>query len=248
MNPQQLGSQTAKNGFKNEYDVCSKFVNWATDTEARLWLTIMGYNLNDIESVDAVVLHGHKTDVQIKVQIKLKNALDSQNIQVKLVSNKRGFNQVDKRWLQAYHQMWNMPPDVYQILQHYTGELPPSKPGTRDPRRMFMDEFSTQQQQAVLNWFRQNKALIMGDVIRGRGQLCAEWVLVAQRVKNNAKWILVNINDALNHYSQGDAQISPRGTLYLGRLTIQRKGGDGGRDTAKMLQFKLDPTELFGEE
>lgn len=25
----------------------------------------------------------------------------------------------------------------------------------------------------------------------------------------------------------------------------RRKGGDGGRDTANMLQFKLDPTQLF---
>ena len=29
---------------------------------------------------------------------------------------------------------------------------------------------------------------------------------------------------------------------------MQRKGGDGGRITANMLQFKLDPTELFDEE
>jgi hypothetical protein len=26
---------------------------------------------------------------------------------------------------------------------------------------------------------------------------------------------------------------------------MQRKGGDNGRDTAKMLQFKINPVELF---
>ena len=26
---------------------------------------------------------------------------------------------------------------------------------------------------------------------------------------------------------------------------MQRKGGDGGRETANMLQFKIDPTRLF---
>jgi hypothetical protein len=26
---------------------------------------------------------------------------------------------------------------------------------------------------------------------------------------------------------------------------MQRKGGDGGRETAKMLQFKINPAELF---
>lgn len=33
--------------------------------------------------------------------------------------------------------------------------------------------------------------------------------------------------------------------LKLGRVTVQRKGGDGGRKTANMLQFKVNPTELF---
>lgn len=29
---------------------------------------------------------------------------------------------------------------------------------------------------------------------------------------------------------------------------MQRKGGDGGRNTANMLQFKLNPAELFDSE
>jgi hypothetical protein len=29
---------------------------------------------------------------------------------------------------------------------------------------------------------------------------------------------------------------------------MQRKGGDGGRETAKMLQFKINPAELFDME
>ena len=29
------------------------------------------------------------------------------------------------------------------------------------------------------------------------------------------------------------------------KITMQRKGGDGGRITANMLQFKINPAELF---
>ncbi|WJS89371.1 hypothetical protein NEE10_06885 [Glaesserella parasuis] len=64
-------------------------------------------------------------------------------------------------------------------------------------------------------------------------------------MQNNARWVLKNINDVLQHYGQGDISISPRGSIKFGRITIQRKGGDNGRDTANMLQFKIDPTELF---
>ena len=53
------------------------------------------------------------------------------------------------------------------------------------------------------------------------------------------------INIAINHYSDGNVEITARGNLKIGRITMQRKGGDAGRDTAKMLQFKVEPTELF---
>jgi hypothetical protein len=39
--------------------------------------------------------------------------------------------------------------------------------------------------------------------------------------------------------------ITKGGNLKIGRITMQRKGGDGGRDTAKMLQFKINPMTLF---
>ena len=58
------------------------------------------------------------------------------------------------------------------------------------------------------------------------------------------KWVLKNINEVINFYD-GDVEISPRGSLKIGKITMQRKGGDGGRETAKMLQFKLNPCELF---
>lgn len=245
MNLVQKGSQTAKNGFRNEQEICDKFNHWQTDNETKQWLTIMQYDLNEIEEVTAVILHGYKADINVQVQIKLKSAVDTENIQVKLVSNKKGFNQVDKRWLAHYREMWNIPEYIYKLLQHYTGELKPYKLEVRDSRRMFIDELTTQEQHLLLEWFSNNKTLILSDIIKGRGQFSAEWILVAQRLNNNARWILVNINQALQHYSEGEVRVSPRGSIYIGRVTAQRKGGDNGRDTANMLQFKLDPTQLF---
>ncbi len=39
------GSETAKNGFRNEKEVADKFNHWETDKEARQWLVIMNYDL-----------------------------------------------------------------------------------------------------------------------------------------------------------------------------------------------------------
>jgi len=60
---QTIGSNTAKNGFKNEDDIVSKFNNWKKDADAQAWLTIMNYTLNAIEFVEAIKLSGYKTDV-----------------------------------------------------------------------------------------------------------------------------------------------------------------------------------------
>ncbi len=239
------GSETAKNGFKNEKEIADKLNHWETDTEAKQWLTIMSYDLNEIEYVKALVLSGYKADVNVQVQIKLKDIVDTENIQVKLVSNKKGFNQVDKRWLAHYKEMWEMPDHVYELLQYFTGERIPYKANTKDRRRMFLNEMEQEMQNTILQWFAENKTLILSDIIKGRGQFSAEWVLVAQKVESDSRWVLKNINEVLQHYANGEVIVSPRGSITLGKVLIQRKGGDGGRDTAKMLQFKLDPTSLF---
>ncbi len=239
------GSKTAKNGFKNEKEVADKFNHWETDTEAKQWLVIMQYALDEIEYVKAVVLSGYKADINVQVQIKLKSAVDTENIQVKLVSNPKGFNQVDKRWLSHYKELWNIPDNVYEILEYFTGEKPPYKTYTKDKRRMFLNEMETEKQNTIINWFKQNKTLILNDIIKGRGQFSVEWYLVAQKVSTNSRWVLKNINEVLQHYAVGEVRVSSRGSIKLGSVLIQRKGGDGGRNTAKMLQFKLNPASLF---
>lgn len=249
MNEQQLkGSQTAKNGFNNENDIVNKFNDWEIDEDAQKWLLIMQYNLAEIESVTAVKLSGHKTDVQVQVTIKLKNVIDAQNLQVKLVSNQTGFNQIDKRRVDKYVAMWSIPPVIISLFKRYTGEIPPSIPNPKDPRRMFVNEFSPLEQLSFLNWLKTNKTLIISDILKGRGQFSAEWMLVAQKVQNNSRWTLKPMNVCLNHFGNGEVVITKQGNFKIARIGMQRKGGDNGRDSAKMLQFKINPAELFDLE
>ncbi len=152
------GSQTAKDGFKNEDDIVKKFNNWKKDKDAQAWLILMKYKLSEIEHVEAVKLSGFKTDVQVQVIIKLKKAIDVENLQVKLVSNPKGYNHIDKRW------------------------------------------------------------------------------------------VLKPMNFCLNFFGNEEIEITDRENFKIGRITMQRKGGDGGRVTAKMLQFKINPAELFDIE
>jgi len=247
----ELGSQTAKNGFKNEDDIVSKFNNWKTDKEAKQWLAIMKYKLSEIEYVEAIKLSsrlGFKTDVQVQVTIKLKKAIDVENLQVKLVSNPKGFNQIDKHWLDKYAEEWKISPKILSILKRYTGEEKPSIKHPKDKRRMFASEFSETEQNLILSWLGKNKTLIVSDIMKGRGKFAAEWILVAQKTTKNARWILKSMNFCMNYFGNGEIEITNRGNFKIGKITMQRKGGDGGRITANMLQFKINPAELFDNE
>ncbi|WP_317845460.1 type II restriction endonuclease [Campylobacter sp. LR185c] len=181
----------------------------------------------------------------ILIQIKFQNLQDIQNIQVKLVSNPSGFNQIDKRWLKSYKELWNIPDDILELLQYFVGEKEPKINNPKDCRRMFLNEFDLKEQSLLIDFFTLNQPLILNDILKGRGQFASEWFLVILKIKEEPlKWILKPINEVINFYS-GKVELSKQGSLKIGKITMQRKGGDNGRKTAKMLQFKINPCELF---
>ena len=238
----KLGSNTAKNGFKNEDEIRDKFNNWKADEDARLWLGVMGFKTAEIISVFAQKPHGEKSDVDVLV--KTKSGERTEGVSIKLVSSPNGFNQIDKRWLAHYVKMWNMPPAVEAALKLFVGETPPIKP-SRNKGRMFLDELSPEQQKAVIDFFTANCTKILHDLFRGEGPHAATWFMVALKATENTKWVLRRDEEVMRFFGDGKIEITRAGNLKIGRITVQRKGGDGGRDTAKMLQFKINPALLF---
>ena len=244
----KLGSETAKSGFKNEQDVIDRFNDWENDKIAKEWLNAMNYDVSDIEYVKASKVRGqYKADIQVKIRIviKLKSQEDLQNLQVKLVSNPQGFNQVDKRWVDKYVELWSLPKDITKILKLFTGEIEPTQKDLKDSRRMLLTEMSEIDQKKILEFFEKNKILIVSDLLKGRGEFSADWVLVILKVNGESDWVLKSINEAMNIFGGGEIRITNQGSLKIGKIGMQRKGGDNGRDTAKMLQFKINPVELF---
>ncbi|PJE57676.1 MAG: type II restriction endonuclease [Candidatus Portnoybacteria bacterium CG10_big_fil_rev_8_21_14_0_10_38_18] len=243
----KLGSKTAKRGFKNEKDIVKKFNHWQSDEDAQEWLKIMNYDLKEIEKVKAIIITGsHKTDVQVQITIYLKEAIAIENLSVKLVSNPQGFNQIDKRWVDKYVKMWNIPKDITKALKLFTGEIKPKVKNLRDQRRIFFDEMDSKAQKLIVDFFSKNKLLIVSDILKGSDEFPAGWMMVVLKKKNkNPEWCLKHINHVLNIFGGGKVRITDKGSLKIGKITMQRKGGDAGRETSKMLQFKINPVDLF---
>lgn len=270
----ELGSQTAKGGFANEKAICQKFNNWERDDEAKIWLKIMGYEVDSIDSVEAILIPTRmskknaeklgikegftelmkfkKADAQIRVIIKIGKILKVENLSLKKANSDADYNQVDKRWVDSYKEIWGFDDDIAFGLKLFTGELNPSSypkivKNIRDKRRLFLDELPEDLRDKIINFFSDNKILVVSDILKGRGGLSANWMLVTRYNKNTytTAWVLKDINTVMNFFGSGDVKISPQGSLYIGRITMQRKGGDAGRPTANMLQFKIKPCELF---
>lgn len=238
----ELGSRTAKDGFKNETAIAAKFNDWKSDVEAQQWLAFMGYKLSEIQLVTASKPHGEKADVLVR--IKTRSSEKNEGISIKLVTTKNGFNQIDKRWLNTYARIWKMPPQVVDGLRFFVGELPPDKP-SRDSKRMFLNELDPNQRNAIVDFFTANKREIVSDIFSGDGEFGAGWMIVASVAGEKPQWVLRKIDYVVDFFSDGPVEMTRQGNLKIGRITMQRKGGDGGRDTAKMLQFKINPALLF---
>jgi len=269
----ELGSATAKGGFANEKAVCHKFNNWKSDNEAQLWLKIMGYALKQIDFVEAIhiptrmkrtdllrlnlkesfeqLMKFKKADAQIRITITIGKIIKTENLSLKKANSDADYNQIDKRWVDAYQEMWGFSEDIALGLKLFTGEINhASYPGIvknktlRDERRMFLDELPEELRKGIVDFFSKNKILVVSDILKGRGGLSANWMLVTRydKGKDATTWILKDINKAMNFFGFGEVEISPRGSLYVGRITMQRKGGTP--DPTK-LQFKIKPCELF---
>lgn len=254
--------------------ICEKFDNWKNDNESQQWLTIMGYNTNRLDSVKAIQIptklkketasnYGiteeeykefisfKKADVQIRITIKIGNIIRIENLSLKKANSDADYNQLDKRTVESYQKIWGFDDEICLWLKLYTGEINPNSireligsVKLRDERRLFMTEMPENVQYKIINFFNKNKILVINDIMKGRGGLSADWMLVTKFNRNEitTSWILKDINTVMNFYGYGDVVISPKGNLHIGKITAQRKGGTP--DPTK-LQFKFKPCDIF---
>ncbi len=193
-----------------------------------------------------------KADIQVRVEIIIDDILHIENISLKKANKSAGFNQVDKRPVITYQQAWHFSDEIAKWLKLFTGAIKPKeelKPEDfeilrdKEKRRLFLTEIPDANLEQIIIFFKMNKMLVVSDILRGRGGLSAEWFLVTRRASNSVvDWVLKDINTVCNFYSQGEVEISPKGSLKIGRITMQRKGGTPDPTS---LQFKINPLELF---
>jgi len=267
-----LGSETAKGGFDNEHDIAVKFSNWRDDKIAREWLKSMGYEPTNIKLLKSVHIPPHisketacklgisndkfaesikfkKSDIQIRLEILINDVLYIENISCKKSNVNAGYNQIDKRSVDTYQNMWGFDDTISKWLKLFTGEFNPKDylenetlNSLHQQKRMLISEMTESIQKNIITFFTRKKMLVLCDILQGRGGLSADWFLVTRSNDKKIDWVLSDINNVIDIFSEGEVRLSPRGSLKIGKITMQRKGGTPDPTS---LQFKINPLELF---
>jgi hypothetical protein len=176
------------------------------------------------------------------------------------------YNHVERKYLDFYAQKWSIPKDVYIALKKFVGEVDAqgnaisieelkreaellrTSPGKLSKiRRTLLNRMDHQTIENVKKFFMMNKMKILKDVFIGDETI--KFFIFVKRQGGLAYYYIVRTEDVINVYSRGDVRITPRGSLLIGRVELQRKGGDhwtksGWVDaSASQLQFKIKPSE-----
>ena len=185
-----------------------------------------------------LIIHSEKTDDAAAQGISLK-------------SYKKGvsFCQANRGKLETFIHDLDIPVDVSETLRLFTIKDPKGK-------RVMLNKAPQDKQKALLSFFTKSQKVIIAHVLQGKfhASLKANWMLFHEtmvgtwdkNVGNKNFWRLYPMEMIIDTCCSSQPTFSKKGNLILGiGLTLQRKGGDNGKETANDLQFKINPIQII---
>ena len=240
------GSRTATVGYEVEKLVSNMFNSNDIDKNIQ---SVMGIDTE--KSVSSHTVGGrNKSDIVVSYTNKEGREIET-GVSIKFVKNpnRSGYNQIYRNPLSRFNNFFDnsIPDETLAILEKFLVKDSSGK-------KMKMTQFNEKDQKKVLNWLNENKKKILnyvfaGDINYGTKEEIkpsCDYILTVYGIDGKNKKI-EKISDKIKTYDDIEWTISPRGSLSLGDITLQRKGGDGGRITANDLQFKIKIPKLKEE-
>jgi hypothetical protein len=257
-----LASKAAKRGLKAEKRLINA-INSMDELGKKLIKAI-----GDSLGLKFTLCSAYKGPPRAKTDIVITRNGKSTLISVKEFDVKFDYNHVERHYMDFYAQKWLMPQNVYVSLKQFVGEINEqgapisierlereaerlcTSPGKLSKkRRIFINQMNYQTRETIKEFFRSKKVEILKDAFINDENI--EFFIVVKREGDTAHYYVLPTKDVLNVYSAGDVIITPRGSLQIGKVVLQRKGGDhrtnGGRVdvVASQLQFKIKPSECI---
>ena len=243
------GSEIAKSGFNNEYDIVEMFNNWKENPDAKRMLKQMGYELSELSDDDVLA---SKIRGTVKPDIKISIKGEDKFISAKKYVPHADYNHVARSSVYSYHEVFKFSQFTLECLQVFTGEcLPSENPNIlakdlnsiKSHKRANLREIKGDYVESVLGFFENNLKNILDYVFCGDG-IRPDYMIITEAA-SRSKYYLIPMSEVVDFYlGDGSVSISPRGSLSIGNfITVQRKGGKGSPTN---LQFKFKPSAIIG--
>lgn len=198
------------------------------------------------KTAKAHVLAGRgKTDITVS----LSNNNKTVDLNISLKKYKANFNQIERRSVSSFGELYNAPKDVIRLLDLFVGNIDPinyNGKKTKSNKRMFLNEFSIGDQNKIIYFFQRIIRSLIKNLLVGFDKKNKPSILALSTSETNfSACRLMTMDEAINKLiGDGKASITPRGSLKIGNITLQRKGGDNGAESANDLQWKFKPKDL----
>lgn len=235
-------SNTAKNGYKEEFLVCND-LNKNSDLR-KSFFEFLG---NDYDHCSRVI-GNYKYDIQSNNKVI--------NGQVK--KYKKGqFQQLDRHWIDNLIKYIPELEGVSYILKNLC-EYPllPNKTHidkSKSIKKLCLSNYSQIELDNFIDILNKHKKEILNYAFFGTNQKLKPEYLFGVEYKGNIrrKIILYKIKDIITYLEKLQFRISKRKTVIkLGNdsiLSLQRKGGDGGKKSSNQLQIKIIISKLLNK-
>lgn len=235
-----INSNTAKNGFKEEDILCND-LNKNKEIQD-IFSSILGKNYNDFSRI----VDNNKCDIYSNIK----------NIRAQVKRYKHGqFQQLDRHWIDDMVKSIPEIKEISNILKNLC-EYPllPNKTHIdkkKSIKKLCETNYSISILDNLINVLNNNKIKILNYAFFGiNKKIEPEYLFGIEYINNERKKIvLFKIKEIIAYLETLDFKISKRKTvIVLGDesiISLQRKGGDGGKKSSNQLQIKIILSRLI---
>ena len=231
------GSLTAKNGYKEEENVCEDL---NTDMKLRFsMVSLLGHNYDTVQKIDGTSkVDVMSNDCSLKAQVKKYK--------------KSQFGQLDRHWVSDFIKIH---PTLCEIENMLTGlcEIPLLDNGTHVDKTksripLSIENYSNEQLDNFICVLNANKMDILKYAFYGGDpSRMPNYVIGVEYIGTKRNKIIVyRIDDIINYLVNFNFEITKRKTVVslANCISFQRKGGDSGKKGSNQLQIKFTISSL----
>jgi len=182
---------------------------------------------------------GIKTDIFIRI-----NEQEEIGISIKS-STKTSFHQLDRRRLEEWKELLNMPDDIFETIKEAILRI------ARNSRAKFILE---KDRDKIKEFFANHLSEVINEIFRRGEERLKQLIINDKRKRRIYIFRMDDVIEFLIENATNNICFTEKGIIRLGEfITIQRKGGDGRhitipktdwRHPGNQLQFKFSPLKF----